>query len=57
MKIYDLLGREIVTLVNEVKSAGTYSVQFNAGNLSSGMYFCRLQADHSLAVSKLMLIK
>jgi hypothetical protein len=57
MKIYDLLGREIVTLVNELKLAGTYIVQFNAGNLSSGMYFCRLQADHSLAVSKLMLIK
>jgi hypothetical protein len=57
MKIYDLLGREITTLVNEVKSAGTYNVQFNAGNLSSGMYFCRIQADRSFAVSKLMLVK
>jgi hypothetical protein len=57
MKIFDLLGREIVTLVDEEKPEGMNSVQFNAGNLSSGMYFCRLQAGHSVAVSKLMLVK
>jgi Carbohydrate esterase 2 N-terminal/Secretion system C-terminal sorting domain/GDSL-like Lipase/Acylhydrolase family len=57
MKIFDLLGREIVTLVNEMKSAGSYNVQFNASTLSSGMYFCRLQAGHAVAVSKLMLVK
>jgi hypothetical protein len=57
MKIFDLLGREIVTLVDEEKPEGMYSVQFNAGNLSSGMYFCRLQAGYSVAVRKLMLVK
>ena len=57
MKIFDLLGREIATLVDETNPAGMYSVQFNAGILSSGMYFCRLQAAHSVAVSKLMLVK
>jgi hypothetical protein len=57
MKIFDMLGREIVTLVDEAKPAGMYSVQFNAGTLSSGMYFCRLQAGISVAVSKLLLVK
>jgi hypothetical protein len=57
LKIFDLLGREIATLVDEEKPEGMYSVQFSAGTLSSGMYFCRLQADHSIAVSKLMLVK
>jgi hypothetical protein len=57
MKIFDLLGREIATLLDEVKQKGMYSVHFNAGNLSSGMYFCQLQSGHSVAVSKLMLVK
>jgi hypothetical protein len=57
MKIFDLLGREIVTLVDEEKPEGMSIVQFNAGTLSSGMYFCRLQAGRSVAVSKLLLVK
>jgi hypothetical protein len=57
MKIFDLLGREIVTLVDDAKPEGIYSVQINAGTLSSGMYFCRLQAGTSVAVGKLMLVK
>jgi hypothetical protein len=57
MKIFDVLGREIVTLVDEEKPEGMYNVQFNASTLSSGMYFCRLQAAQSVAVGKLMLVK
>ncbi|PIW70659.1 MAG: hypothetical protein COW08_00680 [Ignavibacteriales bacterium CG12_big_fil_rev_8_21_14_0_65_30_8] len=46
LKVFDLLGREVTTLVNEEKSAGTYTVKFNSGNLSSGIYFYRI-AIHS----------
>lgn len=44
LKIYDVLGREVATLVDEYKPAGRYEVEFNASNLSSGTYFYRLQA-------------
>ena len=44
IRIYDILGKEITTLVNERKSVGKYSVTFNANNLSSGVYFYRMQA-------------
>ncbi|MBL8006588.1 MAG: T9SS type A sorting domain-containing protein [Ignavibacteria bacterium] len=58
--IYDITGREIINLVNEAKAAGYYSVQFNASNLASGMYFYRLrvQGDKNYDVTrKMMLIK
>ena len=44
LKIYDLLVREILTLVNEEKPAGTYEVTWKEKNLSSGIYFYRLKA-------------
>jgi hypothetical protein len=42
LKVYDILGREIATLVNENKQAGNYEILFNAKELSSGVYFYRL---------------
>jgi hypothetical protein len=45
MKLYDISGREVMTLVNEQKSAGYYTVQMNGNNLSSGMYFYRIIAE------------
>ncbi|MFA5012618.1 MAG: T9SS type A sorting domain-containing protein [Ignavibacteria bacterium] len=57
MKIYDVLGREVRTLVNEVKSAGTYTVDFNASEFSSGVYFYRLQSEGFTDIKKMMLIK
>ncbi len=45
LKVYNILGKEITTLVNEKKSPGTYKVVFNGSNLSSGVYFYRIQAD------------
>ncbi|MCF6268144.1 MAG: T9SS type A sorting domain-containing protein [Melioribacteraceae bacterium] len=45
LKIYDMLGREIKTLVNKEQSAGIYDVEFNAATLSSGVYFYRIVAD------------
>jgi hypothetical protein len=44
LKIYDVLGNEIATLVNEEKLAGSYEVKFSATGLSSGIYFYKLQA-------------
>ncbi|MCX6162606.1 MAG: T9SS type A sorting domain-containing protein [Ignavibacteriae bacterium] len=55
--IYDALGREVETLVNEVQSAGSYSVDFNASNLSGGVYFCRMQSAGFTDVTKLVLLK
>ncbi|MCE1164144.1 MAG: T9SS type A sorting domain-containing protein [Bacteroidetes bacterium] len=55
--IYDLLGREMKTLVNENKSPGEYAVSFSAQNLASGMYFYRLTAGNFTEVKKMMVIK
>jgi photosystem II stability/assembly factor-like uncharacterized protein len=57
LKIYDLLGNEIATLVDEEKPAGKYEVEFNASNLPSGVYFYRLQAGSFNKIKKMILIK
>ena len=57
LKIYDILGREIKTLVNEVKNPGEYIVQFNGAELASGVYFYRLVAGDFTAVKRMVLIK
>ncbi|HVN49261.1 MAG TPA: T9SS type A sorting domain-containing protein, partial [Bacteroidota bacterium] len=44
LKVYDILGREVSTLMNQEKEEGTYNVMFNASNLASGMYFYRIAA-------------
>ncbi len=55
--IYNLLGQKIATLVNEQKSAGTYTVQFNASELSTGIYFYTLQAGNFVKTKKMILLK
>jgi len=55
--IYDVLGREIATLVNEEKTIGNYEVEFDGSNLSSGIYFYRIQAGNFTATKKLILIR
>ncbi|GIK61033.1 MAG: T9SS type A sorting domain-containing protein [Ignavibacteriota bacterium] len=57
LKIYDILGREITTLVNEEKPSGIYEIEFNATNLSSGIYFYQLQAGNFISTKKLVLLK
>lgn len=57
LKVYDLLGREIATLVNEEKLPGVYEVEFNAANLSSGTYFYKLQAGDYSQIKKMILLK
>jgi hypothetical protein len=57
LKVYDMLGKEVATLVNEVKNVGTYSVDFNASALSSGIYFYKVNVNGFSEVKKMMLIK
>ena len=57
IKIYNELGKEVSTLVNETKSAGTYEVEFNASNLSSGVYYYKLQAGSFTETKKMILAK
>jgi len=57
LKLYDILGSEVTTLVNEEKNPGTYQVDFNASSLSSGVYFYRMQAGNFVSVKKLILMK
>lgn len=57
LKIYDLLGREVRTLVNEKKDPGVYSVEFDGTNLASGIYLYKIESGSFSAVKKLMLVK
>jgi hypothetical protein len=57
LKVYDMLGNEVATLVNEMKTAGEYQVDFNAAALSSGIYFYRLQAGNFVETKRMMLMK
>jgi hypothetical protein len=57
LKVYDVLGNEVATLVDEYKSAGGYEVDFNSSNLSSGMYLYRLQAGSFVEAKKMILLK
>jgi hypothetical protein len=57
VKVYNITGTEIATLVNEVKDPGSYSVTFNAAKLSSGVYFYKITAGKFSSVRKMILIK
>lgn len=57
VKVFDVLGREVKDLVNQYQSAGSYTVDFNAAHLSSGMYIYKLESGSSVSVKKMMLIK
>ena len=57
LKIFDVLGNEIATLVNEEKPAGGYEVEFNAEKLASGIYFYRLQVADFIQTKKMLLLK
>ncbi|MCX6165871.1 MAG: T9SS type A sorting domain-containing protein, partial [Ignavibacteriae bacterium] len=62
LKIYDILGKEIATLVNEFQRAGTYEKQFSINQysgivISSGIYFCKLQTEDFADIKKMLMIK
>lgn len=57
IKIYDVIGNEISTIINQVKEAGKYKINFNGEGLPSGVYFCTLQTKTELLKRKLLLLK
>ncbi|MBS1513790.1 MAG: T9SS type A sorting domain-containing protein [Bacteroidetes bacterium] len=57
LKVYDISGREVSSLVNEMKEAGYYSVNFNAAGISSGTYFYKLTTDKFSDVKKMVVVK
>ncbi len=57
IKVYDVLGSEVITLVNEEKPVGSYEVEFDGKDLTSGVYFYRLQAGSFIETKKMILIK
>ncbi len=57
LKVYDILGKEIKTLVNEERPAGSYSVLFNAAGISSGVYFYKIQAGKFSETKKMILLR
>ncbi|MBK7228913.1 MAG: T9SS type A sorting domain-containing protein [Ignavibacteriales bacterium] len=62
LKVYDILGKEVATLVNEEKPTGTYEIQFNVAQESfpanaSGVYFYQLKAGDYIATKKMILMK
>lgn len=57
LKVYDIVGNEVKILVNGYRTAGNYSVNFDASNLSSGIYFYQIKTNNYFAVKKMMLLK
>ncbi|MBK7254286.1 MAG: T9SS type A sorting domain-containing protein [Ignavibacteria bacterium] len=57
LKVYDVLGKEVASLINEVKTSGSYEYQFNGTNLSSGVYFYRLESGNFSDTKKMFLLK
>ena len=57
LKVYDMLGKEIAVIVNETLLPGNYEVEFNASNLTSGIYFYELQSNNFREVKKMVLLK
>jgi hypothetical protein len=57
LKVYDVLGNEVATLVDEYKPAGNYEIEFSAENLSSGIYFYKLQSNNFVETKKMILLR
>ena len=57
LKIYNILGEEVVTLLNKVRQPGTHTINFDASSLASGVYFYTITAGKFLATKKMILLK
>ena len=57
LKVYNILGNEVATLVNEKKNAGSHEVEFDGGNFASGIYYYELRADGYSEAKRMLLIK
>jgi hypothetical protein len=57
LKVYDITGKEIITLVNETLQSGSYETTFDGSNLSSGIYFYKLETNQFTDIKKMILLK
>ncbi|MBU0510025.1 T9SS type A sorting domain-containing protein, partial [bacterium] len=57
IRVFNTLGRQVATLVDDVMSAGRYEVRFDAGLMASGMYFYRMKTDNFSDVKKMLLLR
>jgi hypothetical protein len=57
LKVYDILGKEIATLVDEKKEPGSYQVQFGRGNISSGIYIYQMHSNNYVQTRKMVIVK
>jgi hypothetical protein len=57
LTVYDIMGREVMVLVNEEQKAGYYQLEFNAGHLASGIYIYRLQTGQFVSTKKMVVIR
>ena len=57
LKVYDMLGREVATLVDRPVAAGSHTIQFDASGLASGLYFYQIKTDNFVETRKMMLLK
>ena len=57
LKVYDILGNEVATIVNEEKPAGNYQIEFNASHFASGIYYYQLRAGDFVETKKMILLK
>jgi hypothetical protein len=57
LKVYDILGNEVTTLINEEKTKGRYELNFNASSLASGVYIYKIQAGSFISSKKMLLLK
>ena len=57
LRVFNILGKELITLVNEKQEPGIYEVEFNSGNLSSGIYFYTLKAGSHSETKKMIVLK
>ena len=57
LKVFDILGNEVAELLNEERTAGSYKIEFNTSNLSSGVYVYQLQTNSKILSKKMLLLK
>ena len=57
LEIYDMLGKKVRDLVNDVQESGSYNIEFNSGNLPSGIYLCKISVNNFTAIQKMILLR
>ena len=57
LKVYDVLGKEVATLVNDIRQPGNYTIEFDGSDLSSGIYFYKIEAGSFVQTKRMILLK